>query len=265
MVPLVKRGLTIVLKNGGLRTLMCKSRLTWLASSWAIAISLQLASAQSGATSGLYEILSGSYAACCGIAGELLLSLPNESQSFVRLTVDPQTALATMSFLGSDRRTVWSVVPCQPGGSIQFRFDYGFSLSNSIIFQADPGPPPYATYWHYGVSNSANSLQINGTLGTAQQGCADVPTLFSHSNVVARLVAGPSLSISEFSKEGALIFVQGHAGWTNVIEASTDLVSWMAICTNLMPTTDCPACPYILFRDAASTNLASRYYRCFER
>jgi hypothetical protein len=114
------------------------------------------------------------------------------------------------------------------------------------------------------VSNSVNRLQINGTLGTARQSCVDVPTQFSHSNVVAVLVPPPRMRITEFSENGALLFIQGRAGWTNVVEASTDLVSWTAISTNLMPFTLCPVCPYILVRDAAATNMAHRFYRCFE-
>jgi hypothetical protein len=247
------RGPTTVLSHRGL-----------LAITAAFVVSVRLAGAQSGATSGLYEIVSGTYTECCGIAGEMRSSVPNEGQSFVRLTVDTQTDLATMTFLGRDLQTVFSVVPCPIGNPVQFLFDYGFVYSNSIIFHVDPGPPPYGIYWDYSVSYSTNSLEINGTLGMADQGCADAPTQFGHSNVVAQLVAGPRMSVTEFSKEGALLFIQGHAGWTNVIEASTNLVSWTPISTNLMPATTCPICPYILFRDPASTNLAKRFYRSFE-
>ena len=235
-----------------------------LAITAALVVSVRLAGAQSSVTSGLYEIVSGTYTECCGIAGEMRSPAPNERQSFVRLSVDTQTDLATMTFLGRDLQTVFSVVPCPIGDPVQFLFNYGFVYSNSIIFLADPGPPPYGIYWHYSVSYSTNSLQINGALGMAGQGCADVPTDFGHSNVVAQLVAGPRMSVTEFSKEGALLLIQGHAGWTNVVEASTNLVSWTPISTNLMPATQCPICPYILFRDSASTNLATRFYRSFE-
>jgi hypothetical protein len=53
-------------------------------------------------------------------------------------------------------------------------------------------------------------------------------------------------------------------GDDTLVEASTNLVSWTPISTNLMPATQCPICPYILFRDPASTNLAKRFYRSFE-
>ena len=243
---------------------MLKNRIVWLAITSLFFLYIHWAGAQSRAASGLYQITSGTYDECCGIGGDFSSSLPNESQGFVSLTVDPQRNTATMIFLGEDGQTVFGVVPCPPGDPINFSLDYGFSLSNSIVFHVDPGPPPYQTYWSYTISNSTDRLRVDGTLGTAQQNCADVPTQFSHSNVVAVLVPGPRLGITEFSKKGALLIIQGNAGWTNVIEASTDSVTWTPISTNLMPNTLCPVCPYILFRDPASTNLAHGFYRCFE-
>src|SRR5690349_6206129 len=41
--------------------------------------------AQTGPASGLYRIVSGTYAACCGFAGEFRQALPNESQGFISL------------------------------------------------------------------------------------------------------------------------------------------------------------------------------------
>jgi hypothetical protein len=264
------KGLTTVHTSNG----MGKSRsggsfYTWsrhcLPMLWALLWSLNPAAAQNGITSGLYEIVSGTYTTCCGIAGPLTVALPNNSQQFVSLTVDPQTGLASMSFLGSDHQTIFSIVSCLPGGPIPFTLSYGFCQSNSITFLVDPGPPPNSIYWHYYVNSSTNSLLINGTLGMAQQNCPDVPTQFAHSNVVATLVTCPIVRVTEYSKQGAFLTVQGHGGWTNVIEASADLRSWTAICTNLMPTGGCSMCSSIVYRDIASTNLASRFYRCFER
>ena len=243
---------------------MLKNRIIWLTITSAFVVSFHPAGAQSRAASGLYQIISGTYSECCGIAGDFSFSLPNESQGFVGLTVDSPSYLVTMRFLGNDMRTVFSVVPCPPGDPINFSFGYGFIFSNSIVFHVDPGPAPYYEYWNYTVSNSADALRIDGVVGIDARFCADVPTRFSHSNVVAVLVPGPRLRITEFSKEGALLFIQGQAGWTNVIEASMDLVGWTPISTNVMPHTLCPICPYFLYRDAASTNLPRRFYRCFE-
>jgi hypothetical protein len=243
---------------------MSNNRILCLAITWACVLSIRSGRAQSRPESGIYQILSGTYSECCGFAGDFHYSLPNERQGFVRLMVDPKSDLAKMTFLGRDLQTVFSVVPCPPGDPIKFSFDYGFVFSNSIVFHVDPGPPPDGLFWNYTVSHSTDTLGIDGLLGTAQQNCADVPTQFVHSNIVAVLVRGPRLRITEFSKDGALLFIQGEAGWTNVIEASMDLDRWTPISTNVMPFTLCPVCPYLLYRDTASPNLSRRFYRCYE-
>jgi hypothetical protein len=243
---------------------MTKRGMFWISMTSALVASFRLAGAQSTVTDGLYEIVSGNYIACCGIGGDFESSLPNASQGFVRLGTEPRNGFVTMTFLGRDMRTVFSIVPCPAGDPIPFTFNYGFAHGDTIIFHVDPGPPPYAIAWSYAVTNSALRLDINGVLGTVNQTCVDVPTQFRHSNVVAQLIPGPRMRISEYSKEGALLFIQGNAGWTNVVEASDDLVSWTGISTNFMPFTLCPICPYILVRDTASANLPRRFYRCFE-
>ena len=221
--------------------------------------------AQNGPISGVYQITGGSYSECCGFGGnDFGYDLPNEQQSFVRFTVDPQRSLATMTFLAEDLRTVFSRIACPPG-AINFSFNYGFVFSNLTVFHVDPGPPPYNLFWNYAVSNSAHNLRIDGVVGTAQFACADLPTRFYHSNVVAVLIPGPRLTIQGFSKDrGTQIMVQGNAGWTDVIEASTDLVTWIPMSTNFMDFSLCPQCPFVLFEDAASTNLNHRFYRAFE-
>jgi hypothetical protein len=225
---------------------------------------LQSAGAQSGPTSGLYRIISGSYIERSGSLGDSFSSLPNASQRFVRLLVDPdpQSYLVTMTFLGEDLQTVFSAMPCPPGGPISFSF-LGSAYTDPMTFHVDPSPPPDEQQWSYTVSNSFNTLRIDGQVVALRRSCAE-DQQFIHSNVVAVLVAPPRIRITEFSKDGALLFIQGPAGWTNVIEASTDLATWRPIGTNVMPYTLCPVCPYILFQDTASTNLVRRFYRCFE-
>src|SRR5437763_10172392 len=78
------------------------------------------ADAQTAFVSGLYQIVSGSFGECCGIAGTVVSSLPRDDQSYVKLTVDPQTTLATMTFLGKDTKTAFSVAGCPPGDPVQF-------------------------------------------------------------------------------------------------------------------------------------------------
>jgi len=183
---------------------MLKNRISWLAISAAFVLSTHSAGAQGGPPSGLYQIVSGKFVECCGFAGILGYDLPNRSQSFIQLTVDPQQNLATMAFLGDDRQTVFSVFSCPSWAPIPFRFNDGLILQNRILYHVDPGPPPSHTYWNYTVSNSANGLRINGTLGTVQDPCVDVPGDFGHSNVVAVLLP-PRPVIRDLERSGGLL------------------------------------------------------------
>jgi hypothetical protein len=231
-----------------------------------IVLSLCSVFAQIPPVSGIYHIRSGTYTECCGFAGiPTVYSLPNQNQTFVKVLIDPQGTTATMTFLAEDQRTVFTTVPCLPDGAIDFSFPYGFVSGNSIAFHVDPGPPPYSKYWNYTASNSVSGLCIDGTVGTLQAGCADTPTQFSHSNVVAVLVPAPRLTLLGFSGDhGAQLFIQGNAGETNVIETSADLSNWIPISTNVMDYSLCPICPYFIFEDAESTNLTHRFYRVYK-
>ncbi len=184
---------------------MFKNGIVRLAVLAALVLSSRSALAQSGSVSGLYRITAGTFSECCGITGnDVRVSLPNATQAYVQLTVDTEKNLATMTFLGGDRQTVFSVVPCPLGDPIAFNFSYGLVFSDHVVFHVDPGPPPYGLYWNYTVSNSTSSLRLEGTLGTAQSLCVDVPNRFNHSNVVATLVpVGPA--IKDFQREGALV------------------------------------------------------------
>ena len=245
---------------------MFSARTTHLATLAALVLVSRGAPAQTAPVSGWYQILSGRYNECCGISGaDSGYKLPSPNQSYVKLTVDSQSGLASMTFFGADMRTIFSTIPCPPGGPINFSLDYGFGFLGVLVFHVDPGPPPYGLYWSYAVSNSAATLRIDGTLGTALSTCADVPTRFGHSNVVAVLIPAPALSSLGFSSEhAARLLLQGQAGHTNVIEASTDLVNWAPVSTNVMDFSLCPICPYFIFEDPASTNLPRRFYRAFE-
>jgi len=246
---------------------MLKNRIIGSVFILAFVLSYRCAWAQSVRSSGLYEIRTGKYSECCGIAGnDFGYDLPSKDQKFVRFALDPQGPTASMTFLAEDARTVFTRVPCPPAGGIQFSFNYGLVFPDHVVFHVDPGPPPYSLSWNYTVSNSANSLRIEGQVGTVQAPCLDVPTRFNHSNVVAVLLPGPRLRILEPPNEdrGARIMVQGRAGWTDVIEASTDLVAWTPVSTNFMNFSLCPNCPFAIVEDAASTNLAHRFYRAVE-
>src|SRR5260370_31049059 len=91
-------------------------------------LSVRLAPAQGGATNGLYQIVSGRYTECCGIAGPFIYPLPDSSQMFVQLTIALQSHLAQMTILGHDTRTVFRIPPLAP------RSGFAFSFSNGIVF-----------------------------------------------------------------------------------------------------------------------------------
>jgi hypothetical protein len=183
---------------------MLKNRIIGVAVIAAFVLSARSTRGQGGPSSGLFQIVSGSYVECCGFAGELRYPLPNVTQGFIQLTIDPQQNLATMAFLGEDRQTVFSVLSCPSGAPIPFSFNHGLIFSNRVVFHVDPGPPPSQTYWNYTVSNSVDGLRMEGTLGTVQHPCADLPGQFSHSNVVAVLVP-PRPVIEGLERVGGLL------------------------------------------------------------
>src|SRR5436190_14963781 len=213
---------------------------------------------------GLYRIVSGTYTECCGIgANDFVYPLPDENQSFVKLTIDPQSGTANMVFLGADRQTVFTTIPCPVHSAIDFSFPFGFLVAKSLVFHVDPGPPPGKS-WNYTASNSVSGLRVDGLVGLSQPECLDTPTRFSHS-LVAVLLPPPKLNITEFStSRGARLFIQGNAGETNVVEASADLANWTAISTNVMDSSMCPICPYAIVEDTESTNLTHRFYRVYK-
>ena len=118
---------------------MWKWAVVRLATLSALVLSVSPARAQSWPTNGLYQIISGDYIECCGIAGEFHYAVPYKQQTFVRLIVDGN--IATMTFFGDDMTTVFSVLACPSGDRIYFDFPYGFVSSNQIFFHVDPGPP----------------------------------------------------------------------------------------------------------------------------
>jgi hypothetical protein len=160
-----------------------------------ISATVTAARAQNTAISGLYQIVSGTFSACCGIGGDFRSSLPNPQQSFIRLTLNAQGSDPTMTILGEDMQTVFRVFSCPPGPRIPFSFSHGNAFSNWIAFHVDPGP--MALWWNYSVSNSADSLRIDGILSFDPGGCTDLANRFTHTNVVAVLMPAASVHVSE--------------------------------------------------------------------
>ena len=218
--------------------------------------------------SGLYQIISGTYSECCGIAGRIIDSLPAASQNYVQLTVGSQENRAQMAFLGEDLHTVFSTGPGGAVGGFTFLFGTGTIFPDHIQFQPEIQIPEDHRSWSYTLSNSAGGLLINGVAIAPILGSADIPEEFEHTNTVAVLLSDlskPTIGRPRFAANGAIQFtvIDGRGGQTNVIEASDDLVTWTPISTNIFPATTCPICPFIDFQDPASTNLVRRFYRSF--
>jgi hypothetical protein len=222
--------------------------------------------AQDVPVSGLYQIISGRYTECCGIAGPFIYSLPDTNQSYVQLTVEENHA--QMAFLGEDLHTVLSTAPGGPGTGFTFLFTTGVVFPDHIQFEAGIQVPEDPQTWSYTASSSADGLRINGVAIAPIGGGADMPEEFQHTNILAVListVSKPTIGRPRIAANGAIQFtvIDGRWSQTNVIEASDDLVAWTPISTNVFPATTCPICPFIDFQDPASTNLNRRFYRSF--
>jgi hypothetical protein len=229
---------------------------------------LASASAQEVPVSGLYQIISGTYSECCGIAGPFMHSLPETNQHYVQLTVDSQENRAQMAFLSEDLHTVFSTSPGGPSTGFTFLFTTGTVFSDHIQFETEIHVPENQQWWSYSASSSSGTLRINGVAIAPIWGGADIPEEFQHTNLLAVLVSSvskPTIARPRLAANRVIQFavIDGRGGQTNVIEASENLVTWTAISTNVFPATTCPICPFIDFQDPASTNLARRFYRSF--
>src|SRR5438128_2174152 len=170
---------------------MLKNGVIWLAIISALVPAIQSAHAQD---TRLYQIISGRYTACCGIAGPFIEPLPNPSQEFIELTLDTQRNLAQMKFLAQDMHTVLSIPAEGPRSGFTYAFSNGMILPDFIRFE-EPFPPPVPTqpYFSYTVTNLSDTLWINGTLIAPCLGCADIPEEFQHTNLVAILLPAATI------------------------------------------------------------------------
>jgi hypothetical protein len=154
--------------------------------------------AQETPASGLYQIVSGDYTECCGIAGPRTYSLPDPDQRFIELTIEGNTA--QMSILGPDAQTIFRIPEDGP------RDGFTFLLTNGVVFRDHiqfgtpapaPGPVPDQLYFGYTASNVMDELRFDGGVVTPCPGCADFFTEFQHANVVAVRTPVVTVRVSE--------------------------------------------------------------------
>ncbi len=182
-----------------LKSLMSKPRMMWLGTLAALMLALQPARAQSWPTGGRYQIVSGQRISCCGFGGPLVERLPNAANAFIELTVDPQNQVAQLSILGQDGHTVLRIPPVASRSEFAYVLTNGTLLPDRIQFGASTLPPVPTQPVHsfLVVSNSIDTLSINGTVLLPCPGCADIPMEFQHTNVVAVRMPTATIRVRE--------------------------------------------------------------------
>ena len=84
------------------------------------------------------------------------------------------------------------------------RAGFTYLLTNGVVFpgyirSGGPPPPPEPSqpYFNFVVSNSTDTLVINGTVTDPCPGCADIPDVFQHADVIAVRLPTPTIRTSE--------------------------------------------------------------------
>ncbi len=164
---------------------MCKTKFVQGVMMFTLGLVTGIGEISGATTTHLFQITSGEYTECCGIAGSLKFRLPNAQQTYVSLAVDSNQLTARMTVVGDDRQTIYRV------------FDDGRLQDGVIEFgRAAPFPPvDGSTYLHYIVSNSVGGIRFDGVIEEPVTG-VDIPNHFTHTNVVAvSLPSAPQTTI----------------------------------------------------------------------
>ena len=183
------------------RALLQKQRLIQWASISIWFSSVVSGYSQDGPYSGLYSITAGRYIECCGIAGGVAQSLPNQSQNFVRLTIGPSNSSGSLTFLGADKQTPFSTAPCPSTGPLMFSFSNAMFSSNKVVFSSFD---PFGGFGSYTARWSQTSLTLDGAINRNAPFCNDVPTQFRHTNVVAELLPSEPVRLSATARIGEM-------------------------------------------------------------
>jgi hypothetical protein len=158
-------------------------------------LAVPAARGQSEPRSGLFQITSGRYEGCCGFSPiPNVEPLPRDAQAFVELTIDRQRNVAELRFLGRDMRTVFQKPPDGPQSGFTYAFTNGMVFPDHIQFGELPTPSGSdLVQSYYVVTNSTDTLRIDGWVHLPCPGCSDWLTHFSHVAVLA--IAVPTLAI----------------------------------------------------------------------
>ena len=98
-----------------------------------------------------------------------------------------------------------------------------------MTFHVDPSPPPDERQWSYAVSNSFNTLRIDGQVVALRRSCAE-DQQFIHSNVVAVLVTPPAIDRIERDGNSIRFHLTGPQLYDYTVEFTDSLTApnWQA-------------------------------------
>ena len=176
------------------------------------------------------------------------------------MSLAPGGTIASIAFLGEDQQTVYKISTITPRPEFFFSFHDGVFSTNSIRFVSpSPTPQPNQASYDYVVHFTTEGLKLDGLATVPCLFCSDVPTQFSHSNVVATLVS-PAPQLESVGLNGGLLNFQftGEPGYDYFVEFSAVLpaLNWLSL-TNFRVKL---GTIHPLVTDSV-TNAPSRFYR----
>ena len=199
---------------------MFKSGLAALLTSLIVLLAVvTTSSAQGPPRSGIYRIEKGLYREVGGFIGFVEYKLPNSSQTFALLTLEPGGTNADLQFLDQNRRGLYfprltnGIVS---GNTIRFRYQTTHPYGSEL-------PPADVDY---AVTNNAGNLWISGSITSAPV-CCDIPYQFEHIDVWA--TRAPTLTVRAAS--GIEICWSSETNQNYQVQYNSDLagVDWLDV------------------------------------